>query len=77
MNSKRAKALKVEARRRGMTGKVVISEEYKRLKRSHDNPRYATNKVNHPSKPGRLFTGKMRKERAKQKGISVHKLLTA
>lgn len=43
MRGTRAKKLRNEARKRGKDGSVIISKEYKRLKKLHTNPHYSKN----------------------------------
>lgn len=52
MRSVRARRLKEQARINGRDGSVVISHEYKRLKKSYIHPTCAPVVVAHPTKPG-------------------------
>lgn len=52
MSGSRAKKLREQARNNGRDGSVVISAEYKRLKKTYVHSTYATVVVLHPTSPG-------------------------
>lgn len=65
MRKSRVRQLKEQARKNGMDGSVVIAHEYKRLKKSYNNPHYAPVTVHNPQPPGFSFLGKYKAQREK------------
>lgn len=62
MRGTRARKLKQQARMAAKDGSVIASHEYKRLKKSYNNPSYAPVVVMYPTSPGTEIAAKRKKE---------------